>query len=165
LSILLFAGIHAIQAMPAQAFPSTQNVLPLFSVPEKPVQEKPFKLFPEAAPMPITLQSPVNGLPFLVYALKSYENFTNIGGGLYVDVYIRFYADNACTIPVYVSGLTINYMILGYNGYNNYQINGSVPASGEYIVLEYQNEYDYADGSVQRYRDYHLLSGDYIPLD
>jgi hypothetical protein len=56
-------------------------------------------------------------------------------------------------------------MILGYNGYNNYQINGSVPASGEYIVLEYQNEYDYADGSVQRYRDYHLLSGDYIPLD
>lgn len=107
-----------------------------------------------------------NGLPTLVYALKSYENYTNIGGGLYVDVYIRFYQDDACTIPAYVSGITINYMINGFNGYSNYQNFYSVSASGDYILLEYQNEYDYADGSVQRYRDYHLLSGpDYIPYD
>lgn len=156
----MLAGFSATQAKPV---PSTD--LPFFIQPAKQVQAGPLLVQPsEASPISLTVNDPVSGMPFTVYALKSYENVTNIGGGLYVDVYIRFYADNACTIPLSVSGLTVNYMILGYNGSSNYQINNSVTAYGDYILLEYQNEYDYYDEYTQRWRDYHLLAGAYVPV-
>lgn len=162
--LLLVAGITCIHAMPAQTMTSEQHAFSFFMPAAKPMQAKPLTIQPVSkTPIVFTVISPKTGLPTPVYALKSYENFNNIGGGLYVDVYIRFYEDDACTIPLYVSGLTVNYMILGYNGYSNYQINNSVSASGEYILLEYQNEYDYYDEYTQRYRDYHLLPGAYIP--
>lgn len=161
---LLVAGFQLIQAMPAQPLPSVQNEFSFFTPAAKPIQPRPLYIQSISQPgICLTVISPKTGLPSTVYALKSYENFTYIGGGLYVDVYIRFYEDDACTIPLYVSGLTVNYMILGYNGSSNYQINNSVSASGEYILLEYQNEYDYYDEYTQRYRDYHLLPGAYIP--
>ena len=163
--LLLIAGNQFIQALPVQATPSVSNDFSFFMNPGKPMQERALAIqTPAPVPMSFTVISPRTGLPTIVYALKSYENFNNIGAGLYVDVYIRFYEDNACTIPLSVSGLTVNYMILGNNGTSNYQINNSVSANGEYILLEYQNEYDYYDEYTQRYRDYHLLAGAYVPL-
>lgn len=136
-----------------------------------PVQTKPIHWLPafmqplQSAPEAITVASSQTGLPVTIYAVKSYENYNNVGGGLYVDVYIRFYEDADLSIPYYVSGLTINYYINGFNGTSNYTLNRTASASGEYIVLEYQNEYDYDDGTTQRYRDYHLSAGDYVPYD
>ena len=109
--------------------------------------------------------NPVNGVVTDVYARLQYENEYNSGYGLYGDVIVRFYEDASQEIPAYVSGLTINYQVIGYNGYNNYNYNTSTSASGEYYVIASGAEHDYDDGETFRYRDYHLLAGSgYVDL-
>jgi hypothetical protein len=109
--------------------------------------------------------NPVNGVVTDVYARLQYENEYNSGYGLYGDVIVRFYEDASQEIPAYVSGLTINYQVIGYNGYNNYNYNTSTSASGEYYVIASGAEHDYDDGETFRYQDYHLLAGSgYVDL-
>jgi hypothetical protein len=109
--------------------------------------------------------NPVNGVVTDVYARLQYENEYNSGYGLYGDVIVRFYEDASQDIPAYVSGLTINYQVIGYNGYNNYNYNTSASASGEYYVIASGAEHDYDDGETFRYQDYHLLAGSgYVDL-
>lgn len=100
-----------------------------------------------------------------VYARLQYEDEYNYGYGLYGDVIVRFYEDASQEIPVSVSNLTINYQVIGYNGYNNYNYNTTATASGEYYVIASDAEHDYDDGDTFRYRDYHLLAGSgYVDL-
>lgn len=113
----------------------------------------------------IQTTNPLTGVLTDVYARLQYENEYNSGYGLYGDVIVRFYEDASQEIPAYVSGLTINYQVIGYNGYNNYNYNTSTSASGEYYVIASGSEHDYDDGETFRYMDYHLLAGSgYVDL-
>lgn len=109
--------------------------------------------------------NPLTGVVTDVYARLQYENEYNSGYGLYGDVIVRFYEDASQEIPAYVSGLTINFQVIGYDGYNNYNYNSSTSASGEYYVIASGSEHDYDDGEIFRYKDYHLLPGSgYVDL-
>ena len=113
----------------------------------------------------IQATNPLTGALTDVYARLQYENEYNSGYGLYGDVIVRFYEDASQEIPAYVSGLTVNYQVIGYDGYNNYNYNTYTVASGEYYVIASGAEHDYDDGDTFRYRDYHLLPGSgYVDL-
>ncbi len=98
-----------------------------------------------------------------VYARISHENVYFIGVARMIDVYVRFYEDEANTIPAYVSSLQVNYRVIGFDGTSGYDFTSSAWASGDYVVLASNVENDYQENGAMRYRDYHMESGDYIP--
>ncbi|MRG44621.1 hypothetical protein GFS24_05825 [Chitinophaga sp. SYP-B3965] len=98
-----------------------------------------------------------------VYAKISHENVYFIGVARMIDVYVRFYDDAANEFPAYVSDLQVNYRVIGYDGSSGYDFNSYATAYGYEVVLATNVENDYQENGVMRYRDYHLLSGDYIP--
>ena len=99
----------------------------------------------------------------MVYAYLDYENDYRTEYGEYDDVVVRFYEDEAATIPYDVSGLTVNYRVLGYdNNSGSYDFSSSMVANGTYLTIATGIEHDYNDGESERYRDYHLSPGDYI---
>lgn len=98
-----------------------------------------------------------------VYARISHENVYFIGVARMIDVYVRFYEDEANTIPAYVSSLQVNYRVIGFDGTSGYDFTSSAWANGDYVVLASNVENDYQENGVMRYRDYHMESGDYIP--
>jgi hypothetical protein len=93
-----------------------------------------------------------------VYAVISHENVYFIGVARMIDVYVRFYDDAG---PAYVSNLQVNYRVIGYDGSAGYDFNSSATANGYEVVLATNVENDYQENGVMRYRDYHLLPGDY----
>lgn len=112
--------------------------------------------------MVIMVQSNRLAIPTPIYARMCQENIYSNGTIRIIDVVIRFYDDEYNTIPAYVFGLTVNYRVMGLDGYNYYDYNTSATANGEYIVLESGMENDFNDGTTQRWRDIHLLPGAYI---
>jgi len=100
-----------------------------------------------------------------VYATLGYTSEYNSGYGLYGIVTAQFYEDASQEIPAYVSGLTINYQVIGYDGYNNYNYNTTYVCFGESQVIASDAEHDYDDGETIRYKDFHLLPGSgYVDL-
>jgi hypothetical protein len=81
-------------------------------------------------------------LPQTVYARLSIENMYYSGSGTYGDVVVRFYSDAAGTVPLSVSGLTVNYT-KDDNCYGpSYPSN---TGSGTMLVLEWGAALDYED--------------------
>lgn len=127
--------------------------------------------------MPVPTMSAVNGVfrvsvrwcdetlaDDCVYARRFYENDYYDGVTLTDDVVVRFYSDASGTVPTNVSGLTVYYRVIGFNGTSGYDFTSSAVAYGDNVVLASGNEHDYNDGTTQRYRDYHLEDGyGYIP--
>ena len=100
-------------------------------------------------------------MPFFSYIGSCrYENETFTETAEYADVVIRFSEDEAGEIPYSVYNLTVNFQVIGYY-YGFFNNNYSFVASGTDITLATQMEHDYADGETQRWKDYHLLPGDY----
>ena len=98
----------------------------------------------------------------VIYARVEYDNGYTTEYGWWADAVVHFYEESWCETPYYVSGLTVNYRVLGYdNNSGNYEFSGSTVASGYTVTLASGVEHDYADGTSQRWRDYHLSSGDY----
>lgn len=100
-----------------------------------------------------------------VYVRLVYENEVTTSTTQYHDVVVYFYEDADGTIPLSVSpAITVNYRVVGFDGYNYFDYNSSVSGGSSYITIITGMEHDYNDGTTYRYRDYHLLPGDYISL-
>jgi hypothetical protein len=113
-------------------------------------------------------------MPSNIYAHENYENTYYDATGLeYGDVVIRFYADNALTVPISLYGVTVNYNITHqYDGSTSTPpaITGSTNAS--YIVIATNvklTEFDPTCPPGPPYQDcpqyfifYELLAGNYI---
>jgi hypothetical protein len=98
----------------------------------------------------------------VIYARVEYDNGYTTEYGWWADAVVHFYEESWCETPYYVSGLTVNYRVLGYdNTSGNYEFSSSTTANGYTVTLAYGIEHDYADGTSQRWRDYHLSDGDY----
>ena len=114
-------------------------------------------------PIRIELTTSADAPPTVIYAFLNYENEYSTGYGLYDDVVVRFYEDDAATIPYSVSGLTVNYRVIGWDSSSgSYDFTSSMTAYGTYLTIATNIEHDYDDGVSQRYRDYHLQPGDYV---
>jgi len=98
----------------------------------------------------------------VIYARVEYDNSYTTEYGWWADAVVHFYEESWCETPYYVSGLTVNYRVIGYdNTSGNYEFSSSTVASGYTVTLASGIEHDYADGQSQRWRDYHLSAGDY----
>lgn len=113
--------------------------------------------------IPIYVTNPKDASVTTIYARLQYENEYQSGYGLYGDVVVRFY-DADMETPISVSGLTVNYRVIGFNGTSNYDYYSYTVAYGEYHVVASNQEHDYDDGETFRYKDYHIAAGDYIML-
>lgn len=151
---LLFSVLHV------HAAPSLPAV---FKVPVPTILHKSSKPVVLSPLFPVRAVNPKDGAVTTIWARLQYENEYNSGPGLYGDVVVRFYEDNGAT-PTSVTGLTVNYTVIGYDGYNNYTYGGSTVAYGEYHVVASNQEHDYDDGETFRYKDYHIAAGDYETL-
>ncbi|RPD42015.1 hypothetical protein [Chitinophaga barathri] len=99
-----------------------------------------------------------------VYVWLGYINEYSSWPGYYADVQMRFYEDLNATIPYSTSGLEVNYQITGFNGWNSYSEPMTLYAYGTDLMVAYNQELDYDDGTVFRWRGYSLRPGGYIPL-
>ncbi|MGN6508708.1 MAG: hypothetical protein ACTHLD_04535 [Chitinophaga sp.] len=100
-----------------------------------------------------------------VYVWLGYINEYQSGPGLYGDVEMRFYSDLNATIPYTPGGLQVNYAIVGYvEGSGGYETPQSLNAYSQSIMIAYNQEHDYDDGTNFRWKDYYLRPGDYSPL-
>jgi hypothetical protein len=100
------------------------------------------------------------------YVWLGYINEYQSGPGLYGDVAIRVYEDLNATIPYSPpSGLLVNYEIVGYvEGSGGYNIPSSVSVYSSEVIIAYNQEHDYDDGTQLRWKDFYLRPGDYFPL-
>lgn len=104
--------------------------------------------------------------PLPVYAKLTYENY-NYGylDAVHADVVVRFYSDAACTIPISVSNLQLNYSIEGYNGTTTFSNDYSQTVSGNSFVLAANAELSYESGSSFRFKEFYVIDGlGYIPI-
>jgi hypothetical protein len=97
--------------------------------------------------------------PITIYAKLTYENYQSTWYGEYADVIVRFYSDAAGQSPISVSGLQLNYVRTGHDGYNSFAYPYSTPAYGTECVLDYGAELTYY--YTQRYQNFFLQSGNY----
>ena len=98
----------------------------------------------------------------VVYARVEYDNGYTTEYGWWADAVVHFYEESSCETPYYVSGLTVNYRVIGYDDSSGgYDFGSSTVASGYTVTLASGIEHDYNDGQSQRWRDYHLSDGDY----
>lgn len=112
--------------------------------------------------MRIAIKKAGDAATTVVYARVEYDNSYTTEYGWWADAVVHFYEESWCETPYYVSGLTVNYRVLGYdNTSGNYEFSSSTTANGYTVTLAYGIEHDYADGTSQRWRDYHLSEGDY----
>lgn len=97
-----------------------------------------------------------------VYAKIVYENLDFTGSGTVADIKIKFYSNQACTIPLSVSNLYIGYQEL-YEYYDhNYgstysQYNYLNTANGYEFVIGYSQYIQYYGWGYDEYWDYVLL--------
>lgn len=153
--MLCMLVLHNSQAAPANVIPQTLSWNPVSVITEN------YTSTPEVFKVMARVGS--NSYLTPVYARISHENVYFIGVARMIDVYVRFYEDEANTIPAYVSNLQVNYRVIGYDGSASYDFTSSAWANGDYVVLASNVENDYQENGVMRYRDYHMESGDYIP--
>ena len=120
------------------------------------------------------LETPPQLIPQTVYARLSYENVQYSWSTTMADLVVRFYSDAACTLPLSVNNLTINYTdfndCYGYN--NNYvkeSVNGNTVVLGYSVVLDYSyTECDYGYWPCYTYychKDYSLAPGNYVVVN
>lgn len=95
-----------------------------------------------------------------IWVRLQYENEYQSGAGLYGAVVARFYDDNGVT-PTSVTGLTVNFRMVGFNGTSYFDTPSNTTAYGESFVVAYNQEHDYDDGFTFRYKDYYLTAGGY----
>jgi len=93
-----------------------------------------------------------------IYAKISYENYHSDITGQYADVIVRFYADEACTQPISVTNLTVNYIKSVYTVSTSMsvQTNYSVTASGDKYVIGFSVEMALG---TEVYRSYFVTAG------
>lgn len=163
--MLLALVLHQAYSMPAFSSPSTLD-------PKNVIESSVNRLF---HPTLVPVAKMANGMikaavkrgseTTWVYVWLGYINEYQSGPGLYGDVEMRFYEDLNATIPHTPSGLQVNYEIVGYvEGSGGYNIPQSINAYSQSIMIAYNQEHDYDDGTDFRWRDYYLRPGDYSPL-
>lgn len=103
-----------------------------------------------------------------IYAKRVYENFTYLGYDTYSDVVIYFYRDEACTIPVSVTNLSVNVKHV-YNGsyYGQSEYTSPVVCNGYSTVIQYQASRYVEDGfGGWETNNYFVMAGTgYLPLN
>ncbi|HEX2607520.1 MAG TPA: DUF5977 domain-containing protein [Flavisolibacter sp.] len=105
-----------------------------------------------------------------IYARIETENVISFGYGLSGDAVVHFYSDAACTQPVYVSGLLLNwatnYIAYDCNRPNeDYYFTYQTVVSGYAYTLAYNQELFYDDGCINHFNDFRTVSGTgYIPV-
>ena len=120
------------------------------------------------------LETPPQVIPQTIYARLSYENVQYSWSTTMADLVVRFYSNAACTLPLSVNNLTINYSdfndCYGYN--NNYvkeSVNGNTVVLGYSVVLDYSyTECDYGYWPCYTYychKDYSLAPGNYVVVN
>jgi|GEM_PF-1206734 len=150
--ILLLFQISQLQAAPLQSTLVKEPVPIGYQKSSFPVKQPPL--------FQVHVTNPKDGSVNPIWVRLQYENEYQSGDGLYGDVVARFYEDNGVT-PTSVSGLTVNFRMVGYNGTSYFDTPDSTTAYGESFVVAYNQEHDYDDGNTFRYKDYYLTAGGY----
>lgn len=97
-----------------------------------------------------------------VYAKMVFENLDFTGSGTVADIKIKFYSNEACTVPLSVSNMTVEYREL-YEYYDHYygssysQYDYLNTANGYEYVIGYSQYIQYYGWSYDEYWDYILL--------
>lgn len=95
-----------------------------------------------------------------IYARLTYENYNyGYSYAVHADVVVRFYADAACTIPLSVTGLTIQLATEGFDGSDIFSYDFPEIVTGNSFMVEANAELSYDDGYTYRFKDYYLLTG------
>ena len=165
---LLLLALHQAFAMPANAG-YAQTLRPERIIESGINRLHPLRLVPVAKMANGMLKAAIKqGSETLTdaYVWLGYINEYQSGPGLYGDVAIRVYEDLNATIPYSLpGGLLVNYEIVGYvEGSGGYNIPSSVTVYSDEVIIAYNQEHDYDDGTQLRWRDFYLRPGGYFPL-
>lgn len=83
----------------------------------------------------------------VIYAVVGYANGDFYGGSYYSDVVVSFFSDEACTVPVSVSNLTVNVQLsYSTNGFGSYTSTQNYTCSGFSTTILSQTLRYYDDG-------------------
>jgi hypothetical protein len=96
----------------------------------------------------------------VVYAKLSSTSFTTIGDNLYSDLYVSFYEDQACTIPVSVNNLRINFreeIVSYYYGTSNQGHTAVCNGTSQLLFAQVLRYYE--DGYGGETRDFYIVAG------